>query len=211
MELRTIEIVLQEIQDSLVSPPGPIEEVKEMGSPSDTALLEGDNGGVKEQGDCIPDSELAELPAMGEGEEENETMEGKSEESQGTMIPDTIENRRPWGERVEEAMEEQQEKWNLVPGTMKRKLEEGNTDEATLEISNMFQGLPKILDMSSEDYEASLVSVSLGSQMIGDEEKLDKEGYLGKNEVEGFLETTGFSVERKKDKGKGKKQKKTNH
>ncbi|MGH0151049.1 UNVERIFIED_CONTAM: hypothetical protein FKN15_053422 [Acipenser sinensis] len=211
MELRPIEIVLQEIQDSLVSPPGPIEEVKEMGSPSDTALLEGDNGGVKEQGDCIPDSELAELPAMGEGEEENETMEGKSEESQGTMIPDTIENRRPWGERVEEAMEEQQEKWNLVPGTMKRKLEEGNTDEATLEISNMFQGLPKILDMSSEDYEASLVSVSLGSQMIGDEEKLDKEGYLGKNEVEGFLETTGFSVERKKDKGKGKKQKKTNH
>ncbi|MGH0161357.1 UNVERIFIED_CONTAM: hypothetical protein FKN15_041074 [Acipenser sinensis] len=141
-------------------------------------------------------------------------MEGKSEESQGTMIPDTIENRRPWGERVEEAMEEQQEKWNLVPGTMKRKLEEGNTDEATLEISNMFQGLPKILDMSSEDYEASLVSVSLGSQMIGDEEKLDKEGsqegYLGKNEVERFMET-GFSVERKKDKGKGKKQKKTNH
>ncbi|RXM92442.1 hypothetical protein EOD39_20127 [Acipenser ruthenus] len=147
MGLRPIEIVLQEIQDSLVSPPGPIEEVKEMGSPSDTALLEGDKGGVKEQGDCISDSQLD----MGEGEEENETMEAKSEESQGTIIPDTIENRRPWGERVEEAMEEQQEKWNLVPGTMKRKLEEGNTDKATLKISNMFQGLPKILDMSSED------------------------------------------------------------
>ncbi|MGH0189712.1 UNVERIFIED_CONTAM: hypothetical protein FKN15_019594 [Acipenser sinensis] len=148
-------------------------------------------------------------------------MEEESGESQGTVIPDTLQHKSniSWGDRTEDEEEQgAEEPWKFVPRANKRKLEEGNEEENEIKISNSFSaldhrtddeessGLPEVVDGSSTPGSPLVPPLSTSEEEVevSESESLSG-GFLPREDVESFKGTTGFMEGTNKEKGNEKK------
>lgn len=185
--------VIKELR-ALVPPAVQEDKAEGMGTPSDSALLEGCN---------VVSGEVEEAGRM-----EKEDSDGTQD---GTIIPDTIVpgTSASWGEKME-AEDEKEGRWSIAKGVGKRKLDECETSsiESTNDYNVLYQpDSPAISDVSLdvECRDLPEFSSSAEEERSGTEDTSGE--YLGKKDVEGFKGTTGF-VKNPNDEQKEKKKKK---